>query len=433
MIVECAHCGAPLDVRDGQRYTRCRYCGKTSQSRELRTLEPQTPPGWRPPPVWRPPPHAPADSAVQLSYRQSSTAAVVVAASMMLVVMGIGVAVAGRASHPSGAAGTPAYPGGPKRLDPSALAKITMKESPEALAEITGVSVDAQHSMRVPLAHDKWEAVTFRWDPEHLDHVKDLYFNGKTGKSDPGARKAIRAVVGRRLQKDSFQWEGAGIYVANTNDHLGVNVSVVSPGANEVEYPFWKQQSEALWKLARSAAVGVGDPPKPDEVRDYLGGGYPIRDLAKLDLAIDIDASDAAVHAVFPGAVRKLLIDLEYKVALDHPWYGEAEVSWKNKKGAKLAEIMLRPPPGTNNKLVDQSAVDACVTATFGKPSRSFDGPHLGGSRDTIWNPPGGGEVRVYDHLVTITVRDSPFSSPMSKATFEKTIEMFDRCGRKAD
>lgn len=437
MIVECSHCGAPLDVRDGQRFTRCRYCGKTSESRSLRTLEQDTPPGWRPPPVWRPPPHVPADSAVQLSYSAGSAVSGIIVASVLLALIGVGAAVAlTTRTHPSGSTGgvgAPVYPGGPKRIDPSALAKVTLRESPEALAEITGVPMSADHSMRVPLAHDKWEAITFQWDGEHLDHVRDLYLNGKTGVSDSAARKAIRAVVGRRLQKDSFQWEGAGIYVSSTNDHVGVNVTISSAGKDE-ENKLWKQQSEALWKLVRSATLGVGKPPSDDEVRDWLGGGYRLSDLAKLDLATDIDASDAAVRKLFPGAVRQVHIDLEYKVALDHPWYGEAEVQWKNKKGAKVAEVMLRPPPGAPNyKLTDQAAVDACVTASFGKPKKSFDGPHLGGSRDTIWNPAGGGEVRVYEHLVTITLRDSPFSTPMPAAVFTKVVEALDRCGRKAD
>jgi len=434
MIVECSHCGAPLDVRDGQRYTRCRYCNKTSQSRELRTIEQQTPPGWRPPPVWRPPTHVPANSDVQLAYRQASAAGGIVVLVSVLMVVGVVVAAGIAASARKKAPGTAAWPGGPKRLDPSALSKVTLKESPEQLAEITGVTMDAQHSMRVPLAHEQWEAVTFRWDPEHLDHVKDLYFNGKSGsKGDASARKAVRAVVGRRLEKDSFQWEGAGIYISNTNDHIGVNITITQPGSSGTENPFWHQQSEALWKLVRSAALGVGTPPKPADMRDYLGGGYPVGDLAKLDLVADIDASDAAVHKVFPGAVKKLIIDLEYKVAIDHPWYGDAEISWKNKKGARLAEVSLRPPPGASFKFADQKAVDACVEATFGKPQKSYEGAHLGGSRDTTWRPAGGGEVRVYEHMLVITLRDSPFSSPMPDATWKKAIDALDRCGRKAD
>lgn len=433
MIVECGHCGAPLDVRDGQRFTRCRYCGKTSQARELRTIEAQTPPGWRPPPTWQPPSHVPADSATQLAYRGTSAAGTIVVLAVTLGILGVAGAVAFTTrSHESGNAGDPAWPGGPKRLDPQALAKVTMKESPEQLQELTGVAMDAQHTMRVPLAHPRWEAVSFRWDPEQLDHVKDAYFNGKTGQSDANARKAVRAVVGRRLEKDSFQWAGAGLYVSTANDHIGINVTVTPPG-EKLENVFWRKQSETLWKLARSAALGVGKPPDAAEVRDWLGGGYPVRSITKLDPAVDIDTSDAAIHLVFPGATRRLLIDLDYTVAIDHPWYGEAELSFKNKKGSKLAEISLRPPPGSDNKFADQKAVDDCVLAAFGKPQKSFDGPHLGGSRDTIWNPAGGGEIRVYEHMLTITLRDSPFSSPMSRPTFEKVIDTLDRCGRKAD
>lgn len=437
MIVECGHCGGPLDVREGQRFTRCRYCGKTSQSRELRTIEQQTPPGWRPPPVWRPPPHVPADSGTQLSYDTSNSVAAIVVFATLISVIAAGavgaILMRSNARSASGQSGAPAWPGGPKRLEPQALAKVTMKESPEALEELTGVAMDAQHTMRVPLAHPSWEAVTFRWDPEHLDHVREVFFNGKAAKGDPSVRKAIKAVVGRRLQKDSFQWDGCGLHLSNANDYLGVNITVDQPGAQQIENPHWRKQSEALWKLARSAALGVGDVPSPVEVRDWLGGGHPVAALGKLDPSANIDESEAAVKSLFPGAVRRLFIDLDYKVALDHPWYGEAQLAWKNKKGARLAEISLDPPPGANNKFADQKAVDDCVTAAFGKPKRESEGQHVGGSRDTTWNPAGGGSIRVYEHMLVITLRDSPFSSPMSEATFHKTIDALDRCGRKAD
>jgi hypothetical protein len=73
MLLECKNCGAPLDVRPSALSARCRYCKATSQTGQLKTVNPETPPGWRAPRVWIPPAHMPAPS-VPLEFRQVSPA-----------------------------------------------------------------------------------------------------------------------------------------------------------------------------------------------------------------------------------------------------------------------------------------------------------------------------------------------------------------------
>jgi len=435
MIVECGHCGAPLDVKEGRRYTKCIYCKKTSEARQLRTIEQQTPAGWRPPPVWTPPAHVPANSAVPLRIHNSPNVGPIIGLAVMLSLAGAGAAVFFATSRPAKfgkGAGSPVFPGGPNRVDPAILEKVSMKSTPEKLQTITGVAMDAQHSMRVPLAHPHWEAVTFRWDPDHLEHVKDFYLNGVTENPMPEVRKTLKALVGRRWEKDGFQWEGCGLNVDDKGGHLGTHVMIEQHGKEASENPFWREQSETMWKLARHAALGVGDAPKKNELRDYIGGGYPFGELAKIDLDADIDAADGAVKKVFPGGVRNLFIDLNYKVAIEHPLYSHVEIGWKNKKGSKVAELEVRPSVGTNNKWPNQKALDACVEGAFGKPFRVTEGDHLGGSRDTIWRPASGGEIRVYEHMIMVTVRDSPFSKPMPKDIWLQAIAALDKCGKKA-
>ena len=435
MIVECGHCGAPLDVREGRRYTKCTYCKKTSEARQLRTIEPQTPPGWRPPPVWTPPAHVPANSHVPLRLNPAPIVApfIIMGVVIALTVSGLVAGVAMKGVSTSKKAGTPAYPGGPNRVAPSVFEKVSMKSTPEKLQQITGVAMDAQHSMRVPLAHPNWDAITFRWDPDHLDHVKDFYLNGASTNSTTEARKTLKTLIGRRFEKDGFQWEGCGLNADPKGSYIGSNVTIEVHGKETVENPFWRQQSEALWKLTRHAALGVGDPPTKSESRDFLGVGYPLGDLAKFDFDADIDSADAAVKKVFPGGVRFLFIDLDYRVALDHPLYGAMEIGWQNKKAAKVANISIRPPPGTNGKWPNQIALESCVEGEFGKPSRVSTGDHLGGSRDVSWKPAGGGEVRVYEHMLVITMRDNPFSKPMPKDVWLKAVSALDRCGKKAE
>ncbi|HJK94918.1 MAG TPA: hypothetical protein RMH85_14665 [Polyangiaceae bacterium LLY-WYZ-15_(1-7)] len=60
MLIECAHCGAPLDVKDDERRTTCTYCGRPQEVRSARTM--QQPAGWKPPAQWTPPERFPAPS-----------------------------------------------------------------------------------------------------------------------------------------------------------------------------------------------------------------------------------------------------------------------------------------------------------------------------------------------------------------------------------
>jgi len=57
MLLECNHCGAPLDIQAGATFARCTYCGRTQRVKAMRTQAVQTPQGWNPPPRWTPPPN----------------------------------------------------------------------------------------------------------------------------------------------------------------------------------------------------------------------------------------------------------------------------------------------------------------------------------------------------------------------------------------
>lgn len=56
MLLECSHCGAPLDVRDSSRLVTCAYCDHVNRVRSMQTIATDAPPGWTPPQQWTPPP-----------------------------------------------------------------------------------------------------------------------------------------------------------------------------------------------------------------------------------------------------------------------------------------------------------------------------------------------------------------------------------------
>jgi LSD1 subclass zinc finger protein len=70
MLVECSHCGAPLDVREDARIVKCAYCDHANRVRTMHTLAPKPPPDWEPPKQWTPPPHKHVSSAQPFVYHQ---------------------------------------------------------------------------------------------------------------------------------------------------------------------------------------------------------------------------------------------------------------------------------------------------------------------------------------------------------------------------
>ncbi len=102
--------------------------------------------------------------------------------------------------------------------------------------------------------------------------------------------------------------------------------------------------------------------------RDWLGRGYTLQAIEAVDPSIDVDHAKAAIARQFPAASSEVRIGLTFTMVIDHPWYGDANLTWGNAKGGTLQEMRLglsRPDGGTS-----QAEVEACVRAALGKPGR---------------------------------------------------------------
>lgn len=93
MIVQCSYCGAPLDVKTGERLAKCAYCGRTERVKGMETLHMQTPQGWAPPPQWVPPAGVKIQVQTPLVYQapaaSRSAALVIVIVAAALVPLGV--------------------------------------------------------------------------------------------------------------------------------------------------------------------------------------------------------------------------------------------------------------------------------------------------------------------------------------------------------
>ncbi|WP_437785745.1 hypothetical protein [Sorangium sp. So ce1097] len=430
MLLECRHCGAPLDVRAGERTTRCRYCGTTSATRSLRTVSPETPANWRPPPVWTPPPHVAADPRVSLKYHRANTLVLAILGATATIAVAFGFFMTTAASIRTAAgprgAGAPVAPSG---LAPEKLASITMRERAEDLAKLPGATLVEKTRVRVPLASPAWSTITFEWDAAHPEHVRQFYLNGPSSHPSHGeARRRLEDLLPKRWTGETFGWRGVSLHVAPSSGGLNVNVS--PPDASGGGSTYWKEQIELMWRVVQSAALGLPAQVDPAAVRDYLGGGYPLATLAKIDLATDVDASAAAIKKLFPGTPPEKRIQLTYHVAIDHPWFGTSELGWENAPGGKLLTVYIRPP-GSGATLAHQDRISACVGEGFGLTPRITEADYLAKKRYYGYDLKGGGAVWVYDTMIMIRLSKFGSTPPMTQASWERLLALLDACGRQ--
>ncbi len=105
MILECSHCGAPLDAKSQGGFIKCNYCNRQHRAQALPVQQPFTPRAWQPPPTWTPPPQYAVQVQAPFVYHQQRSASgcgVAFAVLMILAVTGAGLAVAigGLGSNP---------------------------------------------------------------------------------------------------------------------------------------------------------------------------------------------------------------------------------------------------------------------------------------------------------------------------------------------
>lgn len=153
--------------------------------------------------------------------------------------------------------------------------------------------------------------------------------------------------------------------------------------------------------------------------------GYPLRSLLNINVAVDIDGSIAHMHGLFPDVESTRIADqLRFAIPLKNPWFGEAELSWKNEKAGKLATVGFRPPLG-NDKLSNAKQIADCLSKGLGKPEvREID--HLSGEMSYFF---GKGFPKawanVYSGYLWLAFEDPRGVPPV---TFAQVVRTLDGC-----
>jgi len=170
----------------------------------------------------------------------------------------------------------------------------------------------------------------------------------------------------------------------------------------------------------------IPSPPPAAPAPDQPGAvRYPMRALLGINTAVDVDGSRAQLLGLFPELSSEQVADeIRYTVPLNHRWFGEAELRWKNERAGKLSTVGFRPPTG-DAKLQNQKQISDCLTQGLGKPEvRETD--HLAGEVSYFW---GSHFPKAWANLYTGYLWLS-FEDPRGVApvTFAQVVRTLDAC-----
>jgi hypothetical protein len=353
-----------------------------------------------------------------------------VAVIIVIAMAGVGVGIAASLVKHVAAGSASSLSGG---FPTAQLSTLTMKQTPESMAKITGVKAEptmpgsGSIDLTVPLSGGPYDRLRVEWDASDPTHAKEAYlYASNPVPGDATIRQKLGTLLGRRFDSKgnfNFGWTFLAYDATTASAHVELSM-----GSDKNAH--WKDGMDAAWDVLRAGVLGQNVTVSDAEQRDWLGRGYTLTAVGGVDPATDVDHSTAVMTAAFPGVAMRKTLGIDHTIAIDHPWYGEAELDWPDKAKVGLSEVMIRPPPGAQS-FSNQHDIDACVTAAFGQPKTKGTPDHLSGDYDTTWTPPGGGEIRVYHHMVSLRVGDNPFGKAMPKGTWVEAMRALDLCGRR--
>lgn len=397
-------------MTESSRVVSCRYCGAANRLRELKTLAQQTPPEWKPPPEWRPPPSVPAHraDAAPLVYQPPSSGGALGVVVALTAVVGIG---AGGAFFASRAARGGGLLSG---LDPQRLATIDVSKPSTEVAKALGVPTERLG--HVAISHPRFVAVGLNGGDGRLE---GFYAHpASDNKSSAKVRERVEKRLGRPFEKDAIHCPGLNYGVHEGGFNVNVSATDQTP---------WEKQREVAWKIFLTDALEVtGLEPSAADVAAYACGGHPLKELARLDLEVDIDGAQKMIRARFPGASREQS-GTYYRITLSHPLFTEASLSWANEKGGKATTLWLNPRGLYSGEgRLDVGKVAACLRAVAGEGKESVT-DYAKGERSFDWDL-SWVRMSATRHQLLLTLRSPWVKAPPPPARFTALVEALDAC-----
>jgi len=398
VLLECAHCGAPLDVREGVQIVSCSYCRRKTERARLRTLAESTPVDFAPPRTWRPPTHVAAASDIELRFQ--APVAVPAWPFVLVGLLAVGIPVVAMFAK-SGAFSPPL----------SNFEKVDLAGTPVSVGKRLG-GRPSDTALHIGVSHPEIATLYLVWDkdePSHPHHVGTILKKGK--RLDPAICTRLAVRLGE-LRGGSWGLGPVHVNCDPANNTLSGGAS--PPGKDEVpDDGRWKQAFVVVHRLLLAAILDHDSGVSDAEIQKSLGAGYALSDVAAIDVAADVDDAEAMLGKSLPGAVRSS--NSNWEVRTTYARLPRARFDWENKKGGRISHVTF----GTSDYGSlgsGQATLAKCLDKTLGRSDVS-EVDHAKKKVNYIWN---GSSIWLYESSLSL-VRPS-------KETFRAVLKALEGC-----
>lgn len=368
MIVECGHCGAPLDIEEGREVVTCAYCAKKNRVAVLKTISPTTPTDFKAPEVWKP-----REDSEALEYHPPAHASAPPPrgrSKLPFVLAGIAAVAAGAI-----------YVAYTRGATVEEVANLPLESTPDQIEKALYVTWRTDDSVRVTFrsgAAGPYEHVNYRWSDKDFTLPEAISLFVAEG-STPGPNvipTLSKSLHGGLDESGSWRWGAASVGVQRENGAIHLQVKSKIDGQPN---PLRKRQLTALWQIVRGAAFGGGPAVAPSELVAVLGGGHPLAKLGAFDPATPFASARAVIPSTFPGSLSS--DHTAFEISLDHPLVSSVSLSWDNAAEGRLRGVHFRVAPVFRERL---SGFLACVTKEAGPPEKHVSDFAKGTERHTF-------------------------------------------------
>jgi hypothetical protein len=400
VLLQCAHCGAPLDVKDDASIVKCGYCAYKTERPRFVTIAARTPQTFAPPKVWRPPAEAPASSDVELPYKKGSGAGVVF---FVLAMVLIGPAIAFFAYlHDAGTFAPKVDTMVGKSIDGTPV---------DVNKTLGGGGRVDEKSVYIKVDHPQIDQIYFTWEKEIPSHPTNVAFIFKNENTVPApVCAALASTLG---DFGGGYWMLGGVYVACEGSTLSAYASLSKDSARPDDGR-WKKKVDTLYKVVMDALVGAKSLVGVDELRRVLGTGYAASDLARVDIGADVDHAEAMLEKALGGAVSTDNGE-RFVIRLAGTPLPLVTFNWQNSKGGKLSSVSFYSPGQKPLGNAAQAKIAACLTKTLGAPE-IHEVDHL---KQTVY----------YSYARMVSLYDPYISvSGVDAATWKALVSALDGC-----
>lgn len=311
----------------------------------MKALAEETPKDFEPPKVWTPSADREIDATKPLAYNAPLNPVVAWGLSGLVVAIMIGAPILWKSNI--------------WNTRPEVLEHASPVGKRADVAKQLKGKVHSPTQILVPLNSDRYEDLLLQYANATDEVPTRINLEVRHGKpADEAARDLLSSRLNGGLDNGNWQW--GDVHFAWSAGGMSAEVG------RDLLDPLRKRRALAAWSLILGAAFNPALSPSADELRDVMGGGYPVLTLSKISSSMPLERVKATVAAAFPGALIEAKIQMNATIPLDHPFLRSAELRWFVEPGGMMREASFVSKPALRSAALDAFA--RCLTRSFGQP-----------------------------------------------------------------